>query len=80
MSPTSRSQLVRYGAALLAVAVAFLARMFLDPFLGKSPSLHDLLRRCGCGCLVRGPRSRVSEHCPRLSCWRLFLHFTSVRD
>ncbi|TMQ29596.1 MAG: DUF4118 domain-containing protein [Planctomycetota bacterium] len=35
MSPTSRSQLVRYGAALLAVAIAFLARKFLDPFLGN---------------------------------------------
>jgi signal transduction histidine kinase/ActR/RegA family two-component response regulator len=35
MSPTSRSQLVRYGVALSAVAIAFLARMSLDPFLGN---------------------------------------------
>src|SRR5438105_4984999 len=34
MSPTHHLPLVRYGAALAAVAVALLARVLLDPLLG----------------------------------------------
>jgi signal transduction histidine kinase len=34
MSPTFRSRLIRYGAALITIAIALLARILLDPVLG----------------------------------------------